>query len=103
MELLPLSADLELFLTLFALGGLAVIISGIFPRWIYCPAWLCGWAIGLTVLSPVGWENLGTLPIQIGAAMLAGVWYVGVFLNLVRGRMLLLWAKRRPGGKEQTK
>lgn len=102
MDKLPLNPDLELFLTLFVMGGLAVIISGFCPRWIFCPAWLCGWAIGLTILSPVGLADLGSLPVQIGAAMLAGVWYVGVFLNIVRGRLLAFWRSRHPAGKEQT-
>lgn len=94
MDWMSFSANLELFCTLFVLGGLAVLISGLLPRWIYCPAWLCGWAIGLTILSPVGYGSLGTLPVQIGMAMLVGVWYVGVFLNLVRDRLLRLWSKR---------
>ena len=33
-------------------GGLAVLLSGLAPKYIFCPAWLCGWSIGLTVLSP---------------------------------------------------
>lgn len=101
MDKLTLNPDFEVFLTLFVMGGLAVIISGFFPRWIFCPAWLCGWAIGLTVMTPVCLANIGTLPVQIGAAMLAGVWYVGVFLNIVRGKLLRFWCKRYPAGKEQ--
>lgn len=100
MDRLNWNPDLELFATLFVLGGLAVVISGIFPRWIFCPAWLCGWAIGLTILTPVGLADIGTLPVQIGAAMLAGVWYVGVFLNIVRGRLLAFWTRHHPEGKE---
>ena len=95
MDKMPWNPDLELFITLFVMGGLAVILAGLAPRWIFCPAWLCGWAIGLTILSPVGLENLGSLPLQIAAAMLAGVWYVGVFLNIVRDRLLALWARYR--------
>lgn len=102
MDKMPLNPDFEVFLTLFVMGGLAVIVSGFFPRFIFCPAWLCGWAIGLTVMTPVGLADVGTLPVQIGAAMLAGVWYVGVFLNIVRDRLLRLWRKRHPAGKEQT-
>ena len=100
MDKLPLNPYLEVFLTLFFMGGLAVIVSGLFPRWIFCPAWLCGWAIGLTVMTPVGLASLGTLPVQIGAAMLAGVWYVGVFLNIVRDRLLRPWRKRHPAGRK---
>lgn len=100
MDKMTLNPDLEVFLTLFVMGGLAVIVSGLFPRFIFCPAWLCGWAIGLTILTPVGLADIGTLPVQIGAAMLAGVWYVGVFLNIVRDRLLRLWRKRHSAGKE---
>lgn len=78
MNYLPFNKDINLFITLFILGGLGVIISAFLERWIFCPALLCGWAIGLTILAPVGYGKLGTLPIQIGAAMLVGVWYVGV-------------------------
>ncbi len=100
MDKMPWNPDFEVFITLFVMGGLAVILSGIFPRWIFCPAWLCGWAIGLTIMTPVGLASVGTLPIQIGVAMLAGVWYVGVFLNIVRGRLLALWTRHHPAGKE---
>lgn len=100
MDKMPLNPDLEVFLTLFVMGGLAVILSGLAPRWIFCPAWLCGWAIGLTIMTPVGLADICTLPVQIGAAMLAGVWYVGVFLNIVRDKLLCLWRGHHPTGKE---
>lgn len=87
MNVLPLPQDLELFVTLFLFGGLAVLISALVPKYIFCPAWLCGWAIGLTILSPVGVQKMGTLPVQIGAAMIAGVWYVGVFADMVQKKM----------------
>lgn len=77
MDKSPLNADLELFLTLFIMGGLAVLISSLLPKYIYCPSWLCGWAIGLTIMAPAGLKNIGTFPIEIGVAMLVGVWYVG--------------------------
>ena len=93
MDRLPLGADLNLFCTLFVLGGLAVLLSALVPRFIFCPAWLCGWAIGLTILSPVGFAEMGSLPIQIGVAMLVGVWYVGVFLNIVQKQLMRLFDK----------
>lgn len=102
MDRMSFAPDAELFVTLFVLGGLAVLIAEALPRWIFCPAWLCGWAIGLTVLSPVGLAQIGSLPVQIGVSMLAGVWYVGVFLNIVRGRLLHLVTRRSPDRKERS-
>lgn len=95
MDLLKLNENLELFGTLFVLGGLAVIISALIPKYIFCPAWLCGWAIGLTILTPGGWQNIGTVPVQIGAAMLVGIWYVGVFVDLVQKKMLKFLHSRK--------
>lgn len=90
MDHLPFGADPNLFCTLFVL---AVLLSALAPRFIFCPAWLCGWAIGLTILSPAGFSGMGSLPLQIGAAMLVGVWYVGVFLNLLQKRLVRLFTK----------
>ena len=95
MDVMPFQPDAELFGTLFVLGGLAVLLSSLAPKWIFCPAWLCGWAIGLTIMASGGFSQIGTLPFQIAAAMLVGVWYVGVLLNKVRCMMLNLVAKRR--------
>ena len=78
METMPFNPDVELYGTLFVMGGLAVLIGETFPKWIFTPSWLCGWAIGLTIMGPMKMAEIGTLPIQIGAAMLAGVVYVGV-------------------------
>lgn len=77
MDIIKIDIEIELFIVLFILGGLAVIIGCLLSKAIYLPAWLCGWAIGLTIMAPVGIGRLGSLPIQIGASMLAGVWYVG--------------------------
>lgn len=88
MDLLELPPDAELYLTLFILGFLAVVIGSIFSKIIYLPSWLCGWAIGLTIMAPVGVEGMGTLPIQIGAAMIAGVVYVGIGVDLFQKALL---------------
>lgn len=77
MHLSTLGSDLTLFLVLFFMGGLAVIISSFMPRFVNLPSWLCGWAIGLTIMGPLGYGALGSYPVQIGTAMLVGVWYVG--------------------------
>ena len=78
MAALPFNPDVELYCTLFVLGGLAVLIGETLPRYIFTPSWLCGWAIGLTIMGPLDVAEIGTLPVQIGAAMLAGVIYVGI-------------------------
>lgn len=78
METLQWNESIELYLTLFVMGGLAVIVGETFYKIIFTPSWLCGWAIGLTIMGPMKAAQIGTLPIQIGAAMLAGVIYVGV-------------------------
>lgn len=86
----PLPPNASLFLTLFVLGGLAVLLSAAQPRWIDTPAWLCGWAIGLTVLSPLPLETVPSLAVQVAVAMAVGVWYVGVFVGTVQQ-----WMARR--------
>lgn len=78
METLCWNPEIELYLTLFMMGGLAVILGETFSKVIFIPAWLCGWAIGLTIMGPMNIAEIRTLPIQIGVAMLAGVFYVGV-------------------------
>lgn len=78
MEKMNLNPNVELYATLFIMGGLAVIIGENIPKVIFTPAWLCGWAIGLTIMGPMKIADLGSLPIQIGAAMIAGVVYVGI-------------------------
>lgn len=79
---------MKLFVTLFVMGGLAVIISGIWSRWIYTASWLCGWAIGLTILGEVEAAAMVPYAVQIAAAMIVGVWYVGVFADYVQRKIL---------------
>lgn len=87
MDLLPLGENASLFATLFVMGGLAVLIASLLPRVFYMPSWLCGWAIGLTIMAPAGLAALGSYPLQIGAAMLAGVWYVGVLVEWIHQKL----------------
>ena len=77
----------SVFATLFVMGGLAVLISSLLPKFFYCPAWLCGWAIGLTVMGPMELKQLGSMPFQIAAAMFAGVWYVGVLVEWIHQKL----------------
>ena len=74
----PLHPDVTLFITLFVMGGGAVIIGSLLPRYIYTPAWLCGWAIGLTITGTAPITESISLSLQIAAAMTAGILYVGI-------------------------
>ena len=88
-----LGPNLTVYLTLFVLGGLAVIIGSALDKFIFVPAWLCGWAIGLTIMGPMDSTALGTMPFQIAAAMLAGVWYVGVVGDLFQKLLIKIFTK----------
>ena len=82
MEWLKWNQNIELFLTLSILGFFAVIISSLFEKIIFLPAWLCGWAIGLTIMTTESMMNIQGISIQIAAAMAVGVWYVGAGVDL---------------------
>jgi hypothetical protein len=90
MEIMNLNPNVELFCTLCILGALAVLISSKLEKLIFLPAWLCGWAIGLTILTMVEPAKTLSYFIQIAVAMLAGVWYVGAFLHAVQNKLMLL-------------
>lgn len=95
MDAMQMNESLETFLTLFVMGGLAVIIGALAPKYIYTPAWLCGWAIGLTIMAPLGASQMGSLPVQIGASMLAGVWYVGAGVDAFQKWLLKKWNSKK--------
>lgn len=97
METLQWNPNVELYLTLFIMGGLAVIIGETFSRMIFTPAWLCGWAIGLTIMGPMKMDQLGSLPVQIGIAMLVGVIYVGVGVDAFQGMLVRRLSRRGTG------
>jgi hypothetical protein len=94
MEKMQFNPDAELYLTLFVLGGLAVLIGETFSKFIFTPAWLCGWAVGLTIMGPLAVADIGTLPIQIGAAMIAGVVYVGIGVDAFQKVLLKAFSKK---------
>lgn len=77
MGYINLNQNLELFLTLSILGFFAVVIASLFEKIIFLPSWLCGWAIGLTIIAGENLINLQGISIQIAIAMAVGVWYVG--------------------------
>lgn len=70
-------ANMTTFVVLAVLGALAVAGAAKWERFIFLPAWLCGWAIGLTIMTPEALQEERTLPIQIAVAMIVGIWYVG--------------------------
>lgn len=79
----PINPDLTLFLALAVFGFILVIISSEFANIIHMPSWLTGWAIGMLAMNLDTATPLLSLTAQIGAAMLAGVYYVGALLDKV--------------------
>lgn len=93
---LPLPANLGLYTIFFALGGVAVLVCGALPRIFHTPSWLAGWAIGVTIIP--SFDAMGTLPVQIGVAMLVGVYYVGLGCAALQNRLLGRKKADTPGG-----
>lgn len=79
----PINPDLTLFLALAVFGFILVIISSKFANIIHMPSWLTGWAIGMLAMNLDTTTPVLSLTVQIGAAMLAGVYYVGALLDKV--------------------
>lgn len=95
MDMIKFNENMELFCTLFVLGGLAVIISSTkVEKIIFLPAWLSGWAITLLIMAPLN-MNWGTIPVQIGISMLMGVWYVGI--GVLKFQSLLISIIKKAG------
>lgn len=94
MENIPFSADVNTYLALFVLGAAAVMIGESLPRYVFTPSLLCGWAIGLTIMGPHGTAGMGTLPLQIAAAMIAGVVYVGIVVDMFQKWLVRVITKK---------
>ena len=77
----PLDPDVTLFAVLAVLGFLAVVISQKLPSLFYMPSWLAGWAIGMLAMNLDKTTPLMSLTVQIGAAMLVGVYYIGALVD----------------------
>ena len=94
-----MNPDLELYMILFAMGGLAVLVGTWLKKWIFLPAWLCGWAIGLTIMASAAMDEIGSFAIQIGVAMVVGVVYVGIGVDLFQSALIrmITGEKRKKG------
>ena len=79
----PINPDLTLFLTLAVFGFILVVISSRFSNIIHMPSWLAGWAIGMLTMNLDTSTPVMSLTVQIGIAMMAGVYYVGALLDKV--------------------
>ena len=77
----PLDPDVTLFAVLAVLGFMAVVISQKLPSLFYMPSWLAGWAIGMLAMNLDKTTPLMSLTVQTGAAMLAGVYYIGALVD----------------------
>ena len=81
MAVTPFNADLTLFILLAVFGFLAVVISQSIPNFFNMPAWLGGWAIGMLAMNLDHSTPLISLAVQVGFAMLVGIYYVGALID----------------------
>ena len=81
MACTTLNPDVTLFAVLAVLGFMAVVISQKLPSLFYMPSWLAGWAIGMLAMNLDKTTPLMSLTVQIGAAMLVGVYYIGALVD----------------------
>lgn len=80
MDKTPINANITLWITLFVLGFMAVIISAKLPKHIYLPSFLSGWAIAMLAMNLDTTTSLIRMTVEIGVAMLVGVYYVGALI-----------------------
>lgn len=68
-------------------------------KMVFLPAWLCGWAIGLTIMASAAMDEIGSFAIQIGVAMVVGVVYVGIGVDLFQSALIrmITGEKRKKG------
>lgn len=78
-----LNPDVLLFVLLFILGFLVVIISNKWDNIFHMPSWLAGWAIAMLTMNLDTVTPLANLSVQIGIAMLVGVYYVGALIDKI--------------------
>ena len=83
MRKTPINSIFTLWMTLFVLGFIAVIISAKFPKYVYLPSWLAGWAIAMLSMNLDTSTPIIRMTIEIAVAMLVGVYYVGALTDKI--------------------
>lgn len=83
MAVTPFNADATLFALLAVMGFLVVVISQKLPSLFHMPSWLAGWAIGMLTMNLDKTTPVVNLTVQIGIAMLVGVYYIGALVDKV--------------------
>lgn len=83
MRKTSINSIFTLWMTLFVLGFIAVIISAKFPKYVYLPSWLAGWAIAMLSMNLDTSTPIIRMTIEIAVAMLVGVYYVGALTDKI--------------------
>ena len=76
------------FLTLAVYIIVAVFISMYLDKIFDLSAWLAGWAVTLTLLGPLQPGEYTAMLLQIGIAMVGGVWFVGVLITQLHAKLM---------------
>jgi hypothetical protein len=82
---LPFSKDLNVFVSLAVMAGLAVIFATLTEKFTHMSAWLGGLAMTVLILIQVPATEWMSMSISIGVNMLAGVFIIGVILMKCQG------------------
>lgn len=85
MGALTFNPDLVTFLVLAFMVAILIIIDSFIPKIVDCVAWLCGFAIAITVLGSCTPDVLNTMSLHLVLAMAVGVWCVGYVGSLIIG------------------
>lgn len=88
MGAMTISFHLLLFLTLFVFAIAAVFIACYLEKIFDLSAWLAGWAVTLTIIPLSTAVSMENMLLQIGIAMVAGVWVVGVLITSAHGYLV---------------
>lgn len=93
MSSLTFNADIVTFVVLVVMVALAIIISSFAPKAIHCVSWLCGFALGLTVLGLSDVSAYNIMSLKLALAMIVGDWCVGFLGSKIIGACMKAFNK----------
>jgi len=94
MGALTFNPDLVTFLVLVFMVAILIVIDSFIPKYVDCIAWLCGFAIAITVLGPCTPDVINTMSLHLALAMVVGIWCVGYLGGIIIGACNKAFSKK---------